>query len=429
MIVTSTGTKAEELLRTADAIGQRISQEAVWHNNHCNWLGAEPLERAPVGLQSGVTHRSLSPDLYSGTSGVGLFLAELYGVTGDIVARRTALGAIRQALSRVDAVPSFARLGLFTGWIGIAFAAVCVGMVLGEAELLERALQLLQRSALEQYDDREFDLMSGRAGAIATLVVLHHILHDPFLLGFAMRLGDELLHTVDNTGEGYSWESPGLRNQRNLTGFSHGAAGAGYALLELFHATGDSKYCEAAMLAFQYERHWFDPDIGNWPDFREDPFSRYRSKHPLSFATFWCHGAPGIALSRLRAYEILHDEICKAEAIIALETTQKAVETMLYAGMENFSLCHGLVGNAEVLLYGGRVLGQDSAHLPKSILDVAQAGIDRYAATNRSWPCGTHSGETPNLMLGLAGIGYFYLRLYNPAIPSILILRGSSELS
>jgi lantibiotic modifying enzyme len=32
-------------------------------------------------------------------------------------------------------------------------------------------------------------------------------------------------------------------------------------------------------------------------------------------------------------------------------------------------------------------------------------------------------GETPNLMLGLAGIGYFYLRLYDPVkYPSVLII-------
>jgi len=30
-------------------------------------------------------------------------------------------------------------------------------------------------------------------------------------------------------------------------------------------------------------------------------------------------------------------------------------------------------------------------------------------------------GETPNLMLGTAGIGYFYLRLYDSAaVPSVL---------
>jgi hypothetical protein len=55
-------------------------------------------------------------------------------------------------------------------------------------------------------------------------------------------------------------------------------------------------------------------------------------------------------------------------------------------------------------------------------LSVARMGIERYAG-NSSWPCGTHVGETPNLMLGLAGIGHYYLRLYQPAIPSVLILR------
>ena len=43
------------------------------------------------------------------------------------------------------------------------------------------------------------------------------------------------------------------------------------------------------------------------------------------------------------------------------------------------------------------------------------------------WPCGVMSGgETPNLMLGTAGIGYFYLRLYDAAaVPSVLLLAPS----
>jgi lantibiotic modifying enzyme len=213
-----------------------------------------------------------------------------------------------------------------------------------------------------------------------------------------------------------------VRNQRNLTGFSHGAAGAGYALLALFHATGDAQYREAAMLAFQYERHWFDPTVGNWPDFRGDPVSRYWRKRPLAFATLWCHGAPGIALSRLRAYEMLNDEICKAEALTALQTTRKMIESTLSTGLGNFSLCHGLAGNAEVLLYGSQVLGPECGEAAAWALHVAHAGMERYATRRAPWPCGTYGGETPNLMLGLAGIGHYYLRLHCPATPSILIL-------
>ena len=55
--------------------------------------------------------------------------------------------------------------------------------------------------------------------------------------------------------------------------------------------------------------------------------------------------------------------------------------------------------------------------------EVAAYGMERYGARNEPWPCGNHSAETPNLMLGLAGIGHFYLRQYRPTIPSILIVR------
>ncbi len=410
-------------MKTAEDIGRRISEQAFWHEDRCNWMGAEPLERRDGRFQPSVTHRNLGPDLYSGTSGVALFLAELFGVTGEPAARRLALGAIRQALSRVDAIQPSARLGLFSGWIGIALVTVRVAMILGEPMLHNQALQLLERSFSDSYDKREYDLMSGRAGAIAGLVVLNHILGDSSLLDYAIRLGEELLETANKAATGYSWESHGLPNQHNLTGFSHGAAGAAYALLELFHATGVSKYRDAASLAFKYERHWFDPGIANWPDFRKDPSSPYRKNRPHSYLTFWCHGAPGIALSRLRAYEILNDGVCKAEAIVALKTTRASIDSALETWTGNFSMCHGLIGNAEALVYGAEILNSESTEEATLALAVANSGIERYSARRTPWPCGTRVGETPNLMLGLAGIGHYYLRLHRPSIPSILILR------
>src|SRR5215216_596062 len=163
-------------LKTADEIGQRLSREAVWHEDRCNWLGAEPVEQNHINGQSGMVYRALGPELYSGTSGVALFLAELHTATGDATARRTALGAIRQALGRVDAIPPAVRLGLHTGWLGIALVAARLGTVLGERELLERATHLAHRAALEIPDEHEFDLIFGNAGAIAVLVILQDIL-------------------------------------------------------------------------------------------------------------------------------------------------------------------------------------------------------------------------------------------------------------
>ncbi|GAC1350157.1 MAG: hypothetical protein NVSMB27_29990 [Ktedonobacteraceae bacterium] len=374
-------------------------------------------------------YKALGPELYDGTSGVALFLAELHAITGDTAARRTALGAIRQALSLVDAIPPFFRLGFYSGWMGIALAAARIGTVLGEEELLHQTAQLLERFVRENQDQREFDLISGSAGAVAALVVLRDILDDASLLDFAVRLGDELLQTADTSGTGYSWKSIAFPFQRNLTGFSHGTAGVSYALLELFHATGDARYCSAAELALMYERHWFNADAGNWPDFREEPMRGKRRKQPLSFATFWCHGAPGIALSRLRAYQILNDETCKAEAVTALQTTHKMMEMALHDGAVNFSLCHGLAGNADVLLEGYKVLGQEWAKAYLLAFEVAKFGVENYAKPGLQWPCGTHAGESPGMLLGLAGIGYFYLRLYSPTTPAILILQRESFLT
>ena len=90
-------------------------------------------------------------------------------------------------------------------------------------------------------------------------------------------------------------------------------------------------------------------------------------------------------------------------------------------------MCHGLGGNAELLIYASQVL-ENSAY--KSTADqIGQLGIEQFQKNNVPWPCGVPGGgETPNLMLGIAGIGYFYLRLYDPAkIPPIVIVLPEEE--
>jgi lantibiotic modifying enzyme len=215
-----------------------------------------------------------------------------------------------------------------------------------------------------------------------------------------------------------------LPGKHNLTGFSHGTAGVGYALYELGLMTNNPTYLRAAESAFNYERHWFSVEESNWPDFREHLVRSTRNQGSLlPYATYWCHGAPGIALSRLRAYKTLDSDVCRNEAEIALQTTHRSVEASLQAGNSNYSLCHGLTGNAAVLLYGYQVLGQQTADDLMLTRQVANNGVRQHGSRPESWPCGASAGETPGLFLGLAGIGHFYLRLWDPTIPSILLLE------
>lgn len=406
----------------AARIASRLVRQAIWHQDGCNWLGFQPLDRS-VTPQGKATLSALGPDLYSGTSGVALFLGELHAATGDGELRRTALGAIAQALSTFHALPGPARPSLFVGWIGIALAAARLGKILREEKLLRAALKIVQRCEREKLENWESDLLYGKAGVIVGLLILRDLLEKPALLDICTSLAQKLLRKAEKSRAGYSWPLSALPSSRNLTGFSHGAAGIAHALLELFHVTGDPKYCAAAQAAFAYERSWYDPSQQNWPDLREEPGQPRPDRKSLPFATAWCHGAPGIALSRLRAFEILHDDTCKAEAVVALETTRRTVESRLHSPNANYCLCHGLAGNAEVLHCASAVLGSAASEASKAAVAVAASGIERFGRGEHLWPCGTPAGENPSLMLGLAGIGYFYLRLAVASVPSILILR------
>jgi hypothetical protein len=402
-----------DYLEVAGRIGREIVERAVWYEGRCNWMGALSPESSG-GHAAGGLH-ALGPELYDGTSGIALFLAELWSQTGDESVRRTAIGAIGQALSRSErASGDVEERGLYTGWPGIALAAVRVGSLMHEEEPVERARQMLGRLKKQQSTKGEPDLLSGSAGAIVGLLLLRESLGERSLLEHAAALGDELLGAADKGRGGYSWRAARHKFPYNLTGFSHGTSGIGYALLELYAATGESSYREGAEQAFAYGRSWFDKDEANWPDLRAAQ-GRGSTKQPghLPFVSYWCHGAPGIGLSRLRAYQILGEERYREEAHTALQTTHRAVEQALHTrgGGGDFSLCHGTAGLAQILVYGHQVLGGEclDARTRAMVEEVALAGTGREARS-----------VTPGLMVGRAGAGLFYLSLYDPRTAPVL---------
>jgi Lanthionine synthetase C-like protein/HopA1 effector protein family len=415
----------QDYLEVASRIGRRLTQQALWYEDRCNWLGFLGLEFSTVP-RSNAFLTAMGPDLYGGTSGVALFLAELHGVTGELEVRRVAIGGMRHALSRLDALPLAARPGLFTGWVGIAIAAARMARVLGDESLSRAASDLAQRCAREKLENWESDLVYGKAGTIVGLLMLSDLLEQPGLVGACERIARKLLRAAEKSTWGYSWSASAVPSGRNLTGFSHGTAGIGCALLELFHATGDLKYRKASEAAFRYENHWYDPEMQNWPDLREGPSQPGANLRAFPFANAWCHGAPGIALSRLRAYEVLNDANYRAEAVVALATTRRAVDSQLQFANADFCLCHGLAGNAEALLYGHKVFGAAAEAAQESALAVADTGIDRYLERENEWPCGVGGGENPSLMVGMAGIGHFYLRLGAPQVPEVVIFRRAN---
>jgi lantibiotic modifying enzyme len=132
------------------------------------------------------------------------------------------------------------------------------------------------------------------------------------------------------------------------------------------------------------------------------------------FMAGWCHGAPGIALTRLRSLKYVDNAQIRNGIEAGLDTT-------LSRGFSgNHSLCHGDLGNLEPLLQASEVLDRTQwlAHVNRLAAAILES-IHDYG-----WLCGVPLGvESPGLMTGLAGIGYGLLRLVEPSrVPSILVL-------
>ncbi|MEU4769140.1 lanthionine synthetase LanC family protein [Actinosynnema sp. NPDC023794] len=396
------GPANDDLLDVARRLGDRLVADAFRDGEVCTWLGSV----VPAG--DGRVLATLGPALYEGLAGVALVLAQLAEPNCVDAAR----AALRQAARHREDIAPERRLGLFDGWTGLALVQGYVACQLDEPVLRAEACTTAHE-ALSQ-PCTEHDLISGAAGGVLTAVALVRLTGDRTLLDDAVRLGDLLVEHATPAGDGLSWSTINRKGEYHLTGLSHGTAGIALALLELAEATGDTRYLVTAEGGFRHERSWFDPAVGNWPDLRETRATRGAGSGALAYSTYWCHGAPGIAISRVRAWQLTNDALYRDEALTALATTRAFVrETSTLADQ---SLCHGVLGNAVVLSFAGRALGDRPSEW------AAREAVARAVAAHGGgrWPLGTPA-ESPGLMLGTAGIAHALLWLRDPTEPMVLL--------
>jgi len=208
-----------------------------------------------------------------------------------------------------------------------------------------------------------------------------------------------------------------------LCGLSHGNAGIAVAFAALNRVDSDSAWSDALQATIAYEQHWFLPEQGNWPYlFAEDATSL--DDRPQSCGMAWCHGAPGVALSRLALWKIAGDAEFLNTATIALQTVASDLTHTASAAGTNDSLCHGPLGNGDILLTGAHVLKESKWR--DIAVRVAREAITRNSA-DAAWESGLGipNGSSDGLMLGIAGTGYFLLRLAHPSMPTTVLLPFS----
>ena len=348
---------ASRFLETADFIGAKLCRDAIWSGQRCNWFGVPVVgtERAHALEAQSIC----GSDFHSGTSGIAVYLGRLFAATGEKIFRTTAEGAIRQALSRLDHFPRDSRVDFYKGLTGVAFSLFEIADSSQTDKFNEMGLLIMEDVAHNDPSNSWAD-----AATVIALLRMHQRHQKEFLLRLATGYGEEIR--------------------------TRSSDDAALAMLELFRATGDRQYRQAAetILRNDGRSDASESDIDDLQTLR----------------------------TYLGAFELFREDIYATRAREVAEKIRSRIESET---VDDFSLPKGLSAAGDLFLEAGRVLGDQD--LRTTAERVGNWGIERYRQDDLTWPCGSANGwDAPSFMNGLAGIGYFYLRLHDPSsVPSI----------
>jgi type 2 lantibiotic biosynthesis protein LanM len=383
-------------------LGEELWSEAIRdRKGRPEWLGMD------LGADGESFHFGLiGSSLYSGSSGIALLFARLAlaseeGAEADQWRQRA--GACFEGLAELAERNSNDQLfrmvrdlpyGMSgSGGILLALRLLDQAGVNGSSALLQQLLLQVRPERL--LADEGVDLIGGVTGLIGSLLLIN----TPECLDLAIACGDRLVELQNNSG-GWSSSGSGSSGRRpSLTGFSHGAAGMAAALARLAQASGEARFAEAGQRAVAYERSVFDGDQGNWPDFRS-------SHEPNEFMLSWCHGAPGILLSRQVLLGTgVDDAQTTHELDVARSSTLAAVARLASSGANEAShLCCGLLGLTSLLRVDAAIAG---VPLDDQVIRAESAVISRAQATQGYTFFAVDNGSLnlPGLLTGKAGVG------------------------
>ncbi|MGL5792853.1 MAG: type 2 lanthipeptide synthetase LanM family protein, partial [Waterburya sp.] len=284
---------SEQLIQEAIKIGDSLVNSVIRHGDGCNWLSLEYLFKA-----NRYQLQLLDDSLFTGRSGVCLFLAALAKVTSESKYKDVtlaALSSLQHSLKTVEAEKRLIQPGLgIIGIGGIVYSLVKISHFLEEPKLLTNAQELAKLMTPEIIaGDKKLDIIFGVAGAISGLLSLYQKTEDRSVLDTAILCGNHLL-SQQNCSYPRAWNTLAEASNKPMTGFSHGASGIALSLIRLYAATLNPAYLEAAKEGIEYESSVFDKSLKKWPDFR---LSKQANQLDIMYA--WCNGSPGIGLARL----------------------------------------------------------------------------------------------------------------------------------
>jgi lantibiotic modifying enzyme len=273
------------------------------------------------------------------------------------------------------------------------------------------------------------DLFSGTAGIGLALVHLARQTGRYELLEVAKSAGDRLLALAQQSAEGNYWTFSATCSM-HYPNFSHGTAGVGYFLAELYEATDDERYRVSALSAGHYLLSIASKaESSNRLVFHDD------TTGIDLFYLGWCHGPAGTGRFFYRLYQLTDDtdwlELVEKQATTVMASGIPERQTVGY--WNNVSRCCGAAGVGEFFL------GLYTATKDRRYFAIAErvaayliaraesdaGGVKWTQAERRIEPHNAvaHTG----LMQGAAGIGLFLIHFDMACLSQKPLVRFPDE--
>ncbi|XP_051146550.1 lanC-like protein GCR2 [Andrographis paniculata] len=327
--------------------------------------------------------------LYTGALGTAFLLFKAYRVTGDENDLQLCSDIIKACNS---ASRSSGRVTFICGRAGVCALGAVVAYHKGDEQLCRQ--YLTQFKEIKLSEDLPDELLYGRAGFLWACSFLNKNISEDAISSTRMRaVADEIMKSGRKLANErcplmFEWHG------KKYWGAAHGLAGITNALMDV-DLKPDEVEIVKGTLRYMIKNRF---PSGNY--LSSEGSDRDRLVH-------WCHGAPGVALTLVKAAKVFGSEEFLQAAI-------DAGEVIWNRGLlKRVGICHGISGNAYVFLSLYQLTGKpEFLYRAKAftcfLYDRAQTLISEGIM---------HGGDRPySLFEGLGGMAYLFLDMTEPSL-------------
>ncbi|KAL2986504.1 hypothetical protein AAZX31_12G210500 [Glycine max] len=328
--------------------------------------------------------------LYTGALGTAYLLFKAYQVTKD-GNELNLCSEIVKACDSASADSGCSKVTFICGRAGVCALGAVIAKHTGDERLLDYYLRQFKEIAIPR--ESPYELLYGRAGYLWACSFLNkHIGNNTIPTTHMRSIVDEVIMAGRHLGRKgrcplmYEWHG------KKYWGAAHGLAGIMHALMDMELKPDEVEDVKGTL------RYMINNRLpsGNYPSSEGSENDRL---------VHWCHGAPGLTLTLVKAAEVFGDKEFSQAAVDAGEVVWKR------GLLKRVGICHGISGNTYVFLSLYRMTGNEEyLYRAKAfacfLLDRAQNLISEGKM---------HGGDRPySLFEGLGGMAYTCLDMVDP---------------